>query len=763
MANDSYRDAVTRPDDREIDGELTYLNRWQQHTLELPSEQQWIKFVAQESGYYRFEFESDKQALDCAIYNNRILIANESGSRGAQDVFLAAGSVYYLQFSTSAAGSVDYLVKVNVKPDAWDPDDDYRADAVRIQAGRNYEHTLGIGDNNDWMTFTVAESGNYLLQTEGGNVVVILYEDDKQIAFTMGPNASLTFDAVQGAAYYLQISSGASYTASYRLQLADNPAVKSWENLHQYNFYGGGTAAGTSVHLAVNNDSTEKRVNYFYGGGFGIGADVNGYVDVTIAGGSYWKFYGGGADSDVTGSIRLQLQSGEITNVLYGGGMGNVGGSIDLTIEAAVTFVSSHLYGGTLNGYTKDLNSAKGGDPVVNGSGSVYRVAGDITMNLNGISLSGLVHGGNYNLATDPAAGHSEIGGRVTLNLNGVTHHGPNNTNAWLFGGSYANQAGASDLIRGGVVLNIAKSKLDYVLAGGRSGYGGKTEIQSVDITVSGSRIARNLYGGGFSNNGQADVLGNVHITIDSSASSNSLLGSIFLAGYAVGAGNTANVYGDATLTLINSTIFNGYIYGGGHEISGGQAQVSGATTLEMANYRGTFNGVIIDFDRLVLRGNSRVEFGKEQAGNGFSAYCFDLSDRQISQSTWAMLTQTNGIDFSLAAADTQRSITISSAALDGRSAGSYFLVDSEYSLLKKLTGQTFELNFEDALASLKVDGDAVELGGYQWELKLADGDLTLYWRNFAAAPLETAANLAPSEADLIGWSESRNHQGFLA
>ena len=90
---------------------------------------------------------------------------------------------------------------------------------------------------------------------------------------------------------------------------------------------------------------------------------------------------------------------------------------------------------------------------------------------------------------------------------------------------------------------------------------------------------------------------------------------------------------------------------------------------------------------------------------------------------------------------------------------------DGDTSLPQTFTNGFYSarIDAEGFIASLKVDGDAVELGGYQWELKLADGDLTLYWRNFAAAPLETAANLAPSEADLIGWSESRNHQGFLA
>ncbi|MEI2999647.1 MAG: hypothetical protein V8T86_01900 [Victivallis sp.] len=159
-------------------------------------------------------------------------------------------------------------------------------------------------------------------------------------------------------------------------------------------------------------------------------------------------------------------------------------GDIVLNIGSGVDFSARpNIYGGTLNGYTGALNSTKGGQAAVTAAGTGRTVTGNITMNLTGASLLGLVHGGSYNSSV--AALVSRVTNDITINVSGATHQtGPT---GWLFGGGFANGAGAQDYVGGTCSVNVSGgSDLNYVLGGGRAEKGGTANAGGANISISG-------------------------------------------------------------------------------------------------------------------------------------------------------------------------------------------------------------------------------------------------------------------------------------
>lgn len=530
----------------------------------------------------------------------------------------------------------------------------------------------------------------------------------------------------------------------------DNRAMTGTVNLTAeagtriYNLFGGGDNASTG---AVNLEFRDGNANYLYGGG--LRGNVNGDIGIAMRSGSVWKLFGGGAEGDVTGNISLDLSGGGITSVLYGGGIGSVTGDIVLNIGSGVDFSARpNIYGGTLNGYTGALNSTKGGQAAVTAAGTGSTVTGSITMNLTGASLLGLVHGGNYNSSV--AALVSRVTNDITINVSGATHQtGPT---GWLFGGGFANGAGAQDYVGGTCSVNVSGgSDLNYVLGGGRAEKGGTANAGGANISISGGIFRKRLHGGGFANSSgsTAQVLGDVSITVDTSQDRTTFLDAVYAGGYALDGAN-ADVSGGARVTFTGSganLTFDGNLYGTGRS-SGGNASavVAGISTLAFTDYTGDFNAAVRNFDAIEFSGGTSVTLTKREADAAVNSYTFNLSGRNSSELSTAMVSRLSG-SWNFTGASAARIIDLGDGALFTGS-GSLLLVDATPELLNFADDGGFTLRYG-------ADSDTLFAGAAswtafrdrEWKLGIDNGQLSLHWQPAdTEAPPAAAAYLSESE-----------------
>ena len=530
----------------------------------------------------------------------------------------------------------------------------------------------------------------------------------------------------------------------------DNRAMTGTVNLTAeagtriYNLFGGGDNASTG---AVNLEFRDGNANYLYGGG--LRGNVNGDIGIAMRSGSVWKLFGGGAEGDVTGNISLDLSGGGITSVLYGGGIGSVTGDIVLNIGSGVDFSARpNIYGGTLNGYTGALNSTKGGQAAVTAAGTGSTVTGSITMNLTGASLLGLVHGGSYNSSV--AALVSRVTNDITINVSGATHQtGPT---GWLFGGGFANGAGAQDYVEGTCSVNVSGgSDLNYVLGGGRAEKGGTANAGGANISISGGIFRKRLHGGGFANSSgsTAQVLGDVSITVDTSQDRTTFLDAVYAGGYALDGAN-ADVSGGARVTFTGSganLTFDGNLYGTGRS-SGGNASavVAGISTLAFTDYTGDFNAAVRNFDAIEFSGGTSVTLTKREADAAVNSYTFNLSGRNSSELSTAMVSRLSG-NWNFTGASAARIIDLGDGALFTGS-GSLLLVDATPELLNFADDGGFTLRYG-------ADSDTLFAGAAswtafrdrEWKLGIDNGQLSLHWQPVdTEAPPAAAAYLSESE-----------------
>ncbi len=530
----------------------------------------------------------------------------------------------------------------------------------------------------------------------------------------------------------------------------DNRAMTGTVNLTAeagtriYNLFGGGDNASTG---AVNLEFRDGNANYLYGGG--LRGNVNGDIGIAMRSGSVWKLFGGGAEGDVTGNISLDLSGGGITSVLYGGGIGSVTGDIVLNIGSGVDFSARpNIYGGTLNGYTGALNSTKGGQAAVTAAGTGSTVTGSITMNLTGASLFGLVHGGSYNSSV--AALVSRVTNDITINVSGATHQA--GSTGWLFGGGFANGAGAQDYVGGTCSVNVSGgSDLNYVLGGGRAEKGGTANAGGANISISGGIFRKRLHGGGFANSSgsTAQVLGDVSITVDTSQDRTTFLDAVYAGGYALDGAN-ADVSGGARVTFTGSganLTFDGNLYGTGRS-SGGNASavVAGISTLAFTDYTGDFNAAVRNFDAIEFSGGTSVTLTKREADAAVNSYTFNLSGRNSSELSTAMVSRLSG-SWNFTGASAARIIDLGDGALFTGS-GSLLLVDATPELLNFADDGGFTLRYG-------ADSDTLFAGAAswtafrdrEWKLGIDNGQLSLHWQPAdTEAPPAAAAYLSESE-----------------
>ena len=389
--------------------------------------------------------------------------------------------------------------------------------------------------------------------------------------------------------------------------------------------YGGGNKADVDENTTVNiEDSTVQNV---YGGG-NEGA-VGGSTDVDIVRTTGATIYGGGCSAAVTGSTDVYLEDSNATSV-FGGGEGqnaSVGAntSVHINGEDARTTISDSIYGGgdqgKVTGNTVVLVQKSDITSTAYGGGNRADVDGNATVTIEETSTVPVVYGGGnqgkigtntYVNIYSVGISNTVYGGGNEGNVTGATRVMIDNSTIAnnVFGGGTAANVGSA------TVIFQNESTANYIYGGGDQG----EVTNNTSVTINNSTVNTNVYCGG---NGNTTISGT---TIPGKVGGNTTLiinnGSVVSgSSFGGGRGITANVHGNTSVTLTNSSIGED-IYGGGDNGS-----VTGSTEVIITNGEITGsayaagngeNAVVEGGTHIVAQGTTNI--GKSLFGGGNAA-----------------------------------------------------------------------------------------------------------------------------------------------
>ena len=324
--------------------------------------------------------------------------------------------------------------------------------------------------------------------------------------------------------------------------------------------YGAGNnnGAGNYAHTVSSGSGwNQTRVNFY---------DIDSNIKIEMNGGIVGTgIYGGSnVSGTVYGSTSLYINNGSVANV-YGGGEGQrtfVRDDISVNIgtESVGPTISGNVYGGSAYGTVNALaTSASANNKYVNvtvnngkitgdvfggakGAGTITPyVKGNITVNINGGTISGVYGGFDANGTPDANDYVYLNGGVIGLAFGGGKNTSQTTTNIYLkgsnceyvYGGS--NQSGDVDTTNVYVSSGIA----NYVFGGNNLG----GTCNKSNVTMTGGNVLEDLLGGG---NKVSTTTTNVNI-------SNGKVKNIY------GGGNEAGVTSDTNVKITGGNITNAF------------------------------------------------------------------------------------------------------------------------------------------------------------------------------------------------------------
>ena len=333
------------------------------------------------------------------------------------------------------------------------------------------------------------------------------------------------------------------------------------------------------------------------------------------------------------------------TGVAYAGGFGSVEEN-----------VKAELYGGT---FAKDLYAGALANKL-----TTTTSVGDVFMTIDGGMFSGNIYGASA-VKTDTTKGNGtrHTAGDVTLTVTAGTS--TKGTQTCIFAGGYAtgNATGTVYTVDS-VTLDISGGSWGEA-AGGRGVFGGimasgveAQVIGNVNITISGGSMG-NVYGGGWAQkSGAKSIVGDVSISITGGTIAN-----IFGGGSHSTSGG-ATVANDVTITVSGGDI-TGAIYARGQldgDTTGaanviftgatnfgcdvfGYSYVGGAAsdaTLSFTGYTGEFSGEIGGFNSIVFDDDTAMTLSTESGNVSNGKWEFDFTDRADALAGTSFLTWDN-------------------------------------------------------------------------------------------------------------------------
>lgn len=324
--------------------------------------------------------------------------------------------------------------------------------------------------------------------------------------------------------------------------------------------YGAGNnnGAGNYAHTVSSGSGwNQTRVNFY---------DIDSNIKIEMNGGSVATgIYGGSnVSGTVYGSTSLYINNGSVTNV-YGGGEGqrtfvrdNI--SVNIGTESVGPTISGNVYGGSAYGTVNALaTNASANNKYVNvtvnngkitgdvfggakGAGTITPyVKGNITVNINGGTISGVYGGFDANGTPDANDYVYLNGGVIGSAFGGGKNTSQTTTNIYLkgstceyvYGGS--NQSGDVDTTN----VYVSSGSANYVYGGNNLG----GTCNKSNVTMTGGNVLDDLLGGG---NKVSTTTTNVNI-------SNGKVKNIY------GGGNEAGVTSDTNVKITGGNITNAF------------------------------------------------------------------------------------------------------------------------------------------------------------------------------------------------------------
>ena len=365
-------------------------------------------------------------------------------------------------------------------------------------------------------------------------------------------------------------------------------------------------------------------------------------VNIEAKSGEIRNLAAGAANGGSVAGVKLTLDGADVTGAAYAGGFGNVTGKTETLISDGS--FTKDFYAGTLANYAKT---------------STVTTVGDIAMTVDGGTFSGNIYGAS---AVKASVANAHTAGDVTLTVTGgATTKG---TQSCIFAGGYATGTAANTTVYtvDSVTATISGGNWGAA-AGGRGVFGGifasgveAQVIGDVNITVSGDATMGNVYGGGWAQKtGAKSIVGDVRINIAGGTVTN-----VFGGGSHSTSGGTTET-GDVTITVSGGNI-TGAIYARGQlegDTTGaasviftgatdfacdvyGYSYVGGAASdanLSYTDYTGEFSGNIGGFNGIKFDGATAMEFTAAAADVSNGAWEFDLTDRASALAGTSLLT----------------------------------------------------------------------------------------------------------------------------
>ena len=516
-----------------------------------------------------------------------------------------------------------------------------------ITGAANAKHTITVSSTQAAGTYRLAAGAAAFAAT-------VTVKDDSAALGTLEVGASL----VNGNTGYVLVKNDGALSLSVA-EIAEAAAATT--------LTAGGTLLANGDRAVIWSENTASTSgNVFLAGNMTSGTaylELDGYE-----GGTGTILYGAQGSAFADGTVNINAKSGSIRNLAAGADKGGTVAAVKLTFDGAELDGTGYAGGfGNVTGKTattittgtfaKDFYAGALANKLTTATG-----VGDVSMTVAGGTFCGNIYGASaVKTDTTVGTGTRHTAGDVTLTVTGGSS--TKGTQTCIFAGGYAtgNATGTVYTVNS-VTLDISGGSWGEA-AGGRGVFGGimasgveAQVIGDVNITISGDATMVNVYGGGWAQkNGAKSIVGDVNINIAGGTITNV---------YGGGSHSTsggATVANDVTITVSGGDITNA-IYARG-QLDGdsvtsaeviftgannygcdvyGYGHVGGEATdakLNFIGYTGEFSGAIGGFDGGITLGrgtNMTLTTAAEDISN--ASWKFDVAERDATLAGTALL-----------------------------------------------------------------------------------------------------------------------------
>ena len=368
---------------------------------------------------------------------------------------------------------------------------------------------------------------------------------------------------------------------------------------------------------------------------------ASGTVNILAKSGSLRNLAAGANAGGTVAAVNLAFDGAELDGTGYAGGFGNVTGEVKT--EIATGTITKDFYAGALANKLDSVTSVGNVSMTVDGGtfgGNIYgasavktvagkngtrHTAGDVTLTVTdgeATKSDFCAFAGGY--ATGDATGTVYTVDSVTAEISGGDW-GDAHGGRGIFGGIMA--SGVEAQVLGNVNITVSgDATMGNVYGGGwAQKTNGKSIVGDVNINIEGGTIANVFGGGSHSTSGGTTTAGAVTITV----SGGNITGAIYARGQLDG-----DTTGSASVTFTGSDGFDCDVFG--YSYVGGAGE---GAALSFSSYTGEFSGSIGGFNGITLDGATAMTLDTAAADVSNGAWEFDLTDRADTLAGTSLLT----------------------------------------------------------------------------------------------------------------------------